>query len=75
MHLSGLKMFLNSDEQEKVKNLLNIVPDLKVMQNEQVERDYQLISNLICCFVDFMKILAPQIELEEPKIKVTVFTE
>jgi hypothetical protein len=41
------------------------------MRDKEVEKDYQLISNLICCFVDYMKLQAPEIDFEENIIIVT----
>jgi hypothetical protein len=63
-------MFHDAEEKERVKNIFIIISGLKMIKTEEIERDYQLISNLICSFVDFMKILAPNILLEPIIIKV-----
>jgi hypothetical protein len=54
-----------------VRNHLSKVPSVELMQKEETEKDYNLVSNIICCFVDFMKLLAPQIDLEENILKVS----
>lgn len=63
--MSVLKSFQTSDEQIAVTNILSQVPFLPVMRKEETEKDYQLISSLICCFIDYMRVQAPQIDFDE----------
>ncbi len=63
--MSVLKSFQTSDEQIAVTNILSHVPFLPVMRKEETEKDYQLISSLICCFIDYMRVQAPQIDFDE----------
>jgi len=61
---------LQENEKEKLIEILSQISELKKMEEDEVRRDYQLISNTICTFVDFMKIRAPSVDLESSVIKV-----
>jgi hypothetical protein len=61
---------LQENEKDKLIEILSQISELKKMEEDEVRRDYQLISNTICTFVDFMKIRAPSIDLESSVIKV-----
>jgi hypothetical protein len=36
------------------------------MKSREAQLSYQLVSNIICSFIDFMKACAPKIDLPEP---------
>jgi hypothetical protein len=63
--MSVLKSFPSSEEQNAVRNILAQVPFLPIIRKEETEKDYQLISSLICCFIDHMRLQAPQIDFDE----------
>ena len=43
------------------------------MKKGDIARDYQLISNLLCSFVDFMRILAPLVAFQPSILEVKYF--
>ncbi len=69
-YLCSLKVFPNDNEKDSVRFHLSIIPKVDLMKNEETEKDYNLVSNIICCFVDYMKLLAPEVDLEENILKV-----
>ena len=72
MFLSSIKQFHDEDEKEGVKTILEKISKLNKINEDEYQRDYQLISNMIICFVDFMRLMAPSVELELDVTKVKI---
>ncbi len=71
MYLSGMKK-LDREENNMVDILIK-TSKLKIFNNEEIEIDFQLISNMIICFVDYMKLRAPNSDFKDETVKVKFY--
>lgn len=72
LFLASLKAMQSNEERQIVlENLVNLSKIFKKIAKESdVLNEYQVVSNLICAFVDYMKLVAPELKFENSTLSV-----
>ncbi len=69
MYLSENKN-ISDNYVERLITIFETIPNLAIMKDENIFHDNQIISNLICSFLDFVKIKIPDLLLKQEDLKV-----
>ena len=72
MYLSEIKN-LSDDYLEILTLIFKTIPNIPILNDENLFQDYQIVSNLICSFIDFIKLRIPDLLLEHTDLKVYIF--
>ena len=72
-YLSSLNTFENDTIRDNLKLFFISLKKLQIISDKNITTECVVISNIICCFIDFIGIQAPDIIFENEELEVNIF--